>query len=355
MNKRIKVISAVVGLTVLVSGCAAEEPEPEEISPTVVESRELSNPLDPQPLPERTTLVVSAVANLEVFTPLYVADVFGEFEKENIEIEIALLPATEAVPALALGQVDVSAVGITPTLFNLVSEGVDIRIVYPGPSSAEGDGLWMSTEWLDTESMDGTIPRIVTPTGPGLLDVPVYAWLENQGYSREDIVLEHLPLSEIATALDQGIYDGAWLHSPTFLPFAENRSASLVSEYPDGQTGIGYAFGPRLLAEEPEVGEAFLRALLRAQVTYLAPGYKSDSQLMGALAQVLDRTPEQLQQTAELTFLTEFDTTLYDQGQEVWLALGDILNYDRPLPASAFIDTGILDGMTEAMAEMVTN
>jgi ABC-type nitrate/sulfonate/bicarbonate transport system substrate-binding protein len=189
MDRLSKVLSTVAGLTVLVSGCAAEEPEREEMSPTVVEGSESSHPLDPQPLPERTTLVVSAVANLEAFTPLYVADALGEFEKENIEIEIALMPATEAVPALALGQVDVSAVGITATLFNLVSEGVDIRLVYPGPSSAEGDGLWMSTEWLEDESSQGSIPRIVTPTGPGLLDVPVYTWLENQGYSRDEIVL----------------------------------------------------------------------------------------------------------------------------------------------------------------------
>jgi ABC-type amino acid transport substrate-binding protein len=313
-----KIFVLVIGVTLAVLGCAeSTESVVDEGTPDFSDDMTMS-PLDPQPLEQPEKIVVSVAADLEGFSALYLADLYGEFEKENLFIDYVTLPSGEALPALALGQVDVSAVGIAATFFNIVAEGAELRLVFPGPSSSEGDGLWMSTQWLETRA-DNVAPKIASSQGSALLAVvPIYEWAESQGIEAESIEIGRLPIGELASALDAGVIDGAWLNSPAHLPFLTSGSAQLVAEYSDGETALGFAFGPRLLTQEPEVGLAFTRALLRTQNLWLIPGYKGDPDITSTLAGRLGKSPDEFALTPELDFLTSFDTSLFDAAQSIW-------------------------------------
>ena len=302
--------------------------------------------LEAHPLAERTVLKVSSVGNYEFMTALFVAEAMGELEKENIAIEYVTLPSAEAIPALGLGQVDVSLLGISAPLFNSIAEGADVRLVFPGPSSPNGDGLWVSTAYLDNPDKAGTI-RIGNSQGSAWLGVvPVERYLESQGMYLGDVEFQQLPIADLATALELGSVDAAWLNSPAHLPFQEQGSATLVAQYEGSEVATGVAFGPRLLRTEPEVGQAFVRALMRTIQTYLSAGYKSNPTIVAALAKSLALSEAQVGAGNDLKFSFELDPTLPTNAQRIWIDLGDILSYSDPLAPEAYIDSRFVESIT---------
>lgn len=293
--------------------------------------------LDPAPLPELTNLKVSSAGAFEFMTAVYLADSLGEFEKENISIEYVNLVAQDAIPALALDQVDVSGIGITAPFFNAVAEGAEVRVVLPGPSAPLGDGLWVRKDYLAAANFESMV--IGTGQGkawPGI--VPVTKYLEATGILLDKVEFQQLPIGELATALESGAVDAAWLNSPANLIFEKSGTAQKVTGYSTSEVGSGFAFGPRLLSKEPQVGQAFVRAVMRTISSYLVPGYKSNKIVAEALSEKLGLTLEQISTTGELTFSADFKPDLFTEAQSVWIEFGDILSFETPLAPEEYFD-----------------
>ena len=327
-----KKVSFLVVLSFLMSGCAATTPQVEE------EASVKASSVEPVKLPNKTILKVSSAGNFEFMTALYIADALGELEKENIFIEYVTLPSQDAIPSLALGQVDVSLIGISATLFNAVADGADVRLVFPGPTSPNGDGLWVSKKFLEKNNNVSGI-RIANSQGLAWMGVvPVGRYLESLDLTWEDVEFTKLPISDLATAIELGSVDAAWLNSPAHLPFEEQGTAVLVSQYDEAEVATGIAFGPRLLRNNPEIGQAFIRAIIRTIQTYLGEGYKSDKKVASALARSLNISESQVMGANELKFSSEFDPALQTKAQQLWVNFGDILSYTKPLDPEDYID-----------------
>jgi len=324
-------VSTLVIIALLASGCTTTAPQEEEglITPSSVE---------PVKLPNKTVLKVSSAGSFEFMTAVYVADALGELEKENIFVEYVTLPSQDAIPSLALGQVDVSMLGISATLFNNVADGADVRLVFPGPSSPSGDGLWVSNEFIEKTNSVSDI-RIAGSQGLAWMGVvPVGRYLESMDKNWEDVDFTKLPISDLATALELGSVDAAWLNSPAHLPFKERGTATLVAQYDETEVATGMAFGPRLLRNNPEIGQAFIRAIIRTIQTHLGEGYKSDPAVASALAKSLEISESQVAGTSELKFSYEFDPAFHIEAQQLWLYFGDILSYEQPLDPEVYVD-----------------
>jgi len=326
-----RTVSALVVFTLLASGCTNNASKEEE-EPIVASS------VEPVKLPNKTVLKVSSAGSFEFMTALYVADALGELEKENIFVEYVTLPSQDAIPSLALGQVDVSMIGISATLFNNVADGADVRLVFPGPSSPNGDGLWVSTEFIGKSN---TVSRIRIAGSQGLAwmgVVPVGRYLESVDKDWEDVDFTKLPISDLATALELGSVDAAWLNSPAHLPFEDRQTATLVAQYDETEVATGIAFGPRLLRNNPEIGQAFVRAMIRTIQTYLGEGYKSNPTVSSALARALAISESQVTESNELKFPIEFDPAFHSEAQQLWINFGEILSYSQPLDPGDYID-----------------
>jgi NitT/TauT family transport system substrate-binding protein len=340
---RVKITSAFLVMAsaavLLLSACTptiSNETAPEQLETTS---------LDPRPLTESTVLKVSSAGNFEFLTALYLADEFGEFAKENIVIEYVSLPSGSAIPALALGQVDVSAVGVTATLFNNIAEGAEVKLVLSGPLSPEGDGLWIRSE-VEPSQLPSKL-RIGGSQGAGWLGiVPVEKYLKEQNLTLADVVFQQLPIGDLATALDLGAVDAAWLNSPAHEPFLESGKARLVASYSGAVSGTAFAFGPRLLEKEPSVGQAFVRALMRTMSQHLAPGYKGNPETVAAIAQKLGISEELLRGFPELNFGTTYNTDLAIAAQRLWIELGGITSFNSPLPANSFVDNQFFNSIS---------
>src|SRR5262245_34710401 len=53
--------------------------------------------LAPKPLPERKKITVGMSGKIENYLPIFLADDYGEFEKENIDVEFTFAPPTDQV------------------------------------------------------------------------------------------------------------------------------------------------------------------------------------------------------------------------------------------------------------------
>src|SRR3990170_8063239 len=64
------------------------------------------------------------------FAPFFIGIEEGYFEEQGIEVELEKFSqSTNWVPALAQGDIDVGAGGITSSFFNSIARGMNIRIV----------------------------------------------------------------------------------------------------------------------------------------------------------------------------------------------------------------------------------
>jgi NitT/TauT family transport system substrate-binding protein len=188
--------------------------------------------------------------------------------------------------------------------------------------------------------------RIGNSQGPAWLGiVPVEDYLRVENMSLSDVEFQQLPIGELATALEIGAVDAAWLNSPAHLPFLGNGTANLVASYKGDVSGTAYAFGPRLLEDEPEVGQAFVRALMRTISTHLRPGYKSNSGVIKVLAERLGSPEELLRSSPELDFGTSYNPELAVAGQKLWIEWGGILSYQNPLLGSSFVDNRFINSI----------
>jgi ABC-type nitrate/sulfonate/bicarbonate transport system substrate-binding protein len=168
--------------------------------------------------------------------------------------------------------------------------------------------------------------------------VPVGRYLESLGLTWDDVEFTKLPISDLATALELGSVDAAWLNSPAHLPFEEQGTATLVAQYNETEVATGIAFGPRLLRNNPEIGQGFIRAIIRTIQTHLGEGYKSNTKVALALAKSLKISESQVASSNELKFLFELDPTLQTKAQELWVNFGDILSYTKPLDPEEYLD-----------------
>ncbi|MGA1324294.1 MAG: ABC transporter substrate-binding protein [Candidatus Nanopelagicales bacterium] len=289
---------------------------------------------------------MSIATNNEGFAALKVADVAGEFAKENITIEYVALPSTEAIPALASGLVDVSAFGITVPFFNAIAGGAEVKMVYAGAENAEASGLFVKSEIADqgAAALKGKIIGLSQGWGQ-MATVIIEEHLATGGLTLDDLEVAIIPIEDIALSLDSGVIDMAHFGPPNSLLFLENGKAKKVVGYPKGARNLGYAFGPRLLEEEPEIGQAFIRALMRTTENYLNGDYKADPEKLAIFAEAIDVTEEDALLTESVDFTTfsqsEIDNGAFDfyrKVQELWIRLGDLLTYEEPLTPSEYAD-----------------
>lgn len=303
----------------------------------------------PQPLEEQTTVRVQVGARFEPFIPLFLAQRFGEFEKENLDVQVELLPSSDALPLLLQGELDVSVTSLSAGLFNAAQEsGGEIQMVAPNNEIDERyqGGLWASSDLLvdgelDPAQLEGQ--TIGTAVGEGaILTLPIVELLEEGGLTLDDVSLEQFPADQLPTALENDAIAAGWFEDPFYLQVQE--FAEFVRGMPIGSVGGGYVFGPNLLGDNRPVGEAFIRALMRATRAYLQDDYKANDEVAEAIAEELEQPVETIRQTPSLYFNPDLTLPAEIPGrlQEAYADAG-VLGYPDPVPDDELYEEDFVD------------
>ena len=208
-------------------------------------------------------------------SPYYIALEKGYFRAERIEpTEASFRGAQDSVSSLATGQLDISMGALNAGFFNAAHQGLDLRAVAAlglqaspvnsTPLLARKD-LWDSGTIKNGADLKG---RTVAANTPG--SIPEYLLtliLAKYAMSLKDVNETMLGFPQMVVALRNKAVDAAFIGEPLATLAIKQGSAALV--LPEAGTGSGEVttvvfFSGKFLRERADVGERFLRAMVRA-------------------------------------------------------------------------------------------
>lgn len=306
----------------------------------------------PEPLAERTSATIVMGVAIEPFAPTLVAEAMGEFEKENLDVSVEIVPPNDGLLLLANGDIDMQVAGIGGGTLNAIHSGLDIRYVANTHAQHEDnhEGLWVRDEYFgpDGEPLADQVRGMTVAVGAqgvgAVSTVPLQRWLETMGLSISDVELSPLQGADILTALEQGAVGAGYVLTPHWQLAEAADWGRLVTPTPP-IAAAGYLFSGRTLDQKPEVADAIMRALTRTVRTYLQGDYHDDPEVMGVLADVLQQPETSIAAAPSLVFDPDmgFDLVLLDEVQDVWIAVGGVLEFDEPLPHDQVVDTAVVE------------
>jgi NitT/TauT family transport system substrate-binding protein len=311
-----------------------------------------ANTPPPKPLATPTNVTVGVTAKIEVFGEPQVALVQGEFKKENLNVTVQVAPANSVPQLLAQGQMQVVLNGLNAGNFNAASSGVSNPYLGDPYAYAPGDptGLWVNKKFLNSDgSLKKPLPsNFSVSLGQAGIAAPsiiqTEQWLEKYGYTYNNVKNVSLAQPDIVTALQNGSLDAGYANTPFANALVNNPSFEKV-------TGTALAVGAfqtssSYLNQHRDVVAAVLRALVRTARTYFGPGYRSNAQVMNIISQWIGAPVSTLTQSTPVIFSQDLSMAPLlgpiQQMQSIYIKLGGVLQYSKPIPNSQLVNTSVL-------------
>lgn len=213
------------------------------------------------------------------FAPFFIAQEEGFFTEQGLEIEYVKLERTsQAIPLLTEGKLDVLGGAVDVGTLNFMARGARIRIVADRSSMAPGEcdttsllaraDLVKSGGLNDVAQLKG---RKVAGNATTINGYYMTKLLAPVGLTLKDIEMIDLPQAAKPDALARGSIDVVAAAEPELTRLLELGSAVVWKKgqdvIPDFQ--LGYVlYGPSLLDQNPDAGNRFLVAYLKAVRQY---------------------------------------------------------------------------------------
>ncbi len=308
-----------------------------------------------QPLARPEAVRVAVAEQTEAVAPLLLADALGEFEAENLTVEIVVLDMPAAYEAMADGEVDVVVGGVDAPFFDAVHAGAGPRLVLGGevaraPSDLDAPqtGLWLRADLIDEDgewtNVEGTTVLLSGGMGSGAL-YPIDGTLSQEELSINAVDFVPASSADAARSLRAAAVGGAWLPEPQATAVAEDSALIQVTTLPGSESVDGTVFAPRLMRGDRATGLAFARAVIRTINTHLADGY--DDEALTALAGELGIAEEEIAPGPAPLFDWELRAGTTDRIQDSLVLVGAV-GYEQPTGESELVDRSIYLEAVEA-------
>jgi NitT/TauT family transport system substrate-binding protein len=307
---------------------------------------------EPKPLPARETVRVAVPGQLKQNAVVILGKELGEFEKENISIEYSIQRPSDGLVLLSTGRVDTLVSQGSAAFFNAVAGGSEIKMAYPsGFWAPEGKtGFWVSKAFLNGRKYSPDLLKgqtIASTAGPGtLISQYVEVELNKVGLDQRAVTWKTMGVGDILIALENGAINFGVLIDP----ITEKADPSKVEFcFAGGQpeTGVvgAYFLGPKLLKERRDVGEAFVRALVRTVRTYLTGDFTKNPKVMEVLAKQLQVPEDELRKSSGIVFgeRVQFAKDMAATLQKTYSLTPGLLSYSTPLADDQVIDRSFRD------------
>ncbi len=237
-----------------------------------------ASPATQMATPEPVKLKVSVLPFIS-YAPFFIALEEGFFAEQGIEVEFLRIEATsEAMPALASGEIDVAAGFYDVSTLNAIAQGGKIKYVsdkgYLDAQSCAFATWVVRQDILDSGTLDDLnnlkgMKIALTPASSA--EYALYLLLEEADLSEEDVEVLNIPVPNRHEGLGNGSIDIAATGEP-WVVRAINAGYGNIwrpwNEYmPNFQFSI-IMYGPNLLEKNPDAGRRFMIAYLKAVRQY---------------------------------------------------------------------------------------
>jgi NitT/TauT family transport system substrate-binding protein len=316
----------------------------------------------PQPLAEETDVTVVMAFNIETFAPALLAEHFGEFEKENLNVTIQNVPSNEGTVMVAQGQAQLKMAGMSAAFYNAVQSGVDVvwlANIHQNASDSK-EGVWLRSDFFDANG--NVIPEMLDgasiAAGSGGIGSPsayaINAFLEDNGATLANIESPAIGGSDMLVAIETGSLDGGYVLTPQWLQLDSGDAAQYVGMY-GGFDGAGfsasaYEMSQSFIDDEPEVAQAIMRAITRTIRTYLQGNYHDDPEVLEALATVTGSPADAIASAPALVFNPDLPLNgqMMEDIQDMWIQYAPgTLSFETPLELDAFTNRDLIETVLE--------
>ena len=240
--------------------------------------------------PQELDVVKVSVLPYVSYGGLIIAQDEGYFTDENLAVEfIRLEDASQAIPMLIGGDIDVSGAGLNIGLLNAVADGKVKIVADRGYLAADGCtymALLANPAWAEefnaspVEALTGARVSIDVLNFEGFIFEQV---LSEYGLTLADIIPTDISPPNLIDAVTNDSIDLISIGEPWLTRLMDS---GLVTQWkleqeivPDMQFGM-IVFGPTLLVDRPDVGERFIKAYLKGLQQYAEGATERNVEIM---------------------------------------------------------------------------
>ena len=248
---------------------------------------------------------LAAISNAAV----YIAIEKGFFKEQGINTEITNFDsAAKQVPALVVGELEVSVGSASAGLFNAVAEKAPFRIVADKGQAREGYGfslLAVRKDLVDSGQVktfkDLKGKKIALLAKGNIQHYLVGKMAEEVGLTINDVELTFLGAPNQVTAFETKAIDAAYAVEPWVARFAE-RGVAVRFRTPDQVKGLGpvqvgvIIYSGKFINERRAVAQRWMNGYLKAAELFHKNGVKDPS--IAAILEKYTKVPAKVIQTA---------------------------------------------------------
>jgi ABC-type nitrate/sulfonate/bicarbonate transport system substrate-binding protein len=289
-----------------------------------------------EPLSPPVGLKMGAVGALSD-VGIFVALERGFFKDEGLDIElVSFTNGPQIIPALATGQTQVSGTTVSPSLFNALARGVDLKLVADKGQVSKGFGWAAIAVRSDlagtiTEFKDLKGRKIALPTKNVSLYTQLEKALEAGGLTVNDADLVEIGFAEMMAAFANKAIDAAMLIEPFTTLVVERKVAvrwkGVEDYYPfKAQNGV-IMYSEKFMRQRPDAARRWMIGYLRGVRAYrhaLATGEDLDTiyAIIAKHTDVKDRTLYPKMQPTDLAPDGRIEIRSLEWDQDWFIKLG---------------------------------
>jgi ABC-type nitrate/sulfonate/bicarbonate transport system substrate-binding protein len=216
----------------------------------------------------------------------YAADEKGYFAEQGIALDVETFrSASEMVPLLATGKMDVGHGSTNPGFFNAMLQGVIVKVVSdvtimkpPKPGGRNSMQLMLRKDLTDeVRSVADLRGRVVAINNFSSINHEQLEWvLHTGGLELTDVQLEQVAFPEQLAAMGNGKIDAGITLEP-FVTMAEARNVGVplydISVAMPNHTAQNLFYGPEFIQTQPDAARRFMVAYTQA-LRYLEDAFE---------------------------------------------------------------------------------
>ena len=287
------------------------------------------------------------------FANFFVAMEKGYFAAQGLDAKLERFrTGGDMIPHLAKGTIDVGAGSVASSLFNAISDGLEVKVVGGTNSQPRGYNavpLLVRKALFDRGEVKGVADlkgrKVAINVKAGSAEYLAAQALAKGNLTVDDVELVTMPFPSRPEALTTGAVDAAILPEPLATRAVKMGAAVILMRGdeidPNNQTGILY-YGRNFL-REPELGRRFMVALMKAHRELQGEFYKRED-----IAQIINKytgIPVPVVKSATGYYIDPDVTLVTDslmKMQRYYLGRG-YLRYKEPLSLETIYDGSFRD------------
>ncbi|MGR7001152.1 ABC transporter substrate-binding protein [Yinghuangia aomiensis] len=179
----------------------------------------------------------------------------GEFDKENLDVEIKQMPSTDAITSLAKGQIDALYSAPEAAFVNAAKQNFDVKWVLGNYSSdpKSKSGVWARLRGRPDRRPGRPQGQVLRLAGrqASIIMYPIASVLDKHNAKPTDVDFKRLDAQGVAQALENGGVDAAWLLDPVWKNFDNKPGYAFLGGQPAGGADRRLPLRPEPAGEEP--------------------------------------------------------------------------------------------------------